>query len=338
MYYQLKTRFLGAIVLATLLIMSGCGSDGTDGTDGADSVLNTDEVQALIDQLELDLDVDSLVDELTTEAKLDSVRPEACVLCHDDSGSLAKSGAEHQAEYEEFYQDQVIRIVNLAYLNNGTQDIVTFDMFKKDEFGIYQPFDCRLATSNPEPDLSDALSINWVKYDSSERSFSDGATSGFWRSIKGDLSYDGSGGCTSTKDESTLENLDALDGHVVVYGRDETLAADPAKHISSPKFPFAAMLKTGTTGTTYESYANASGCENCHTRPFLKHTYVYGEVSDNELLDAVDPLSDPGNDGNDFYVCKTCHLDGRNGGHQDWQILADNPERHAEIAAAAAAC
>jgi len=309
MFYQIKKWFLGAIVVSAFLVMTGCGSDGKDGKDADPAVLN--DLQSQIDNLS-----DGLAD----------VRPEACVLCHDDSGSLAKSGAQHQLDYEEYYQDQAIRVINLAYSNNGTQDIVTFDMFKKDELGVYQPFDCRLATSNPAPDISDALSINWVKYDSTTRRFSDGASSAFWRSIGGTLTYDGNGGCTSTKAQSTLGDLSGLNGHIVVFGRDETLTQ--VGHVSSPKFPFAAMIKTGTPGTDYVSVANSSGCENCHTRPFLKHTYIYGEVSTN-----VTDLADPGNDGNDFYACKTCHLDARSGGHPDWQFMADDPELHAKVLA-----
>ena len=313
MSFQLKKWFLGAIFLSAILGLAGCGSDGSDGKDGQDADPSiTDDLQ-------------SQIDDISQADLLKDVRPEQCVLCHDDSGSLAKSGAQHQADYEEFYQDQALRVINLVYSNVGGEDIVTFDMFKKDDLGVYQPFDCRLATSNPEPDVSDALSINWVQYDPATRSFSDGAASTFWRSIKGTLSYFGNGQCESRKAQSPLGDLSGLNGHIAVYGRDETLTADPAKHISSPKFPFAAMIKTGP-GTDYVSVGNASGCENCHTQPFLKHTYIYGEVSEN-----ITDLADPGNDSNDFYVCKTCHLDARNGGHEDWQILADDPERHAEI-------
>jgi hypothetical protein len=310
MMNKFRIRLLGAIVLSALLGMTGCSSGGSDGKDGADAD------PAVLQDLQSQLD--ALSGGQTADA-LKDVRPEACVLCHDNSGSLAKSGADHQLEYEEFYQDQVLRVINLAYSNAGGMDIVTFGMTKKDEFGVEQPFDCTLATSNPEPDVSDALNINFVQYDSGTRTFSDGAASAIWRSIKGTLEYDGNGGCTSTKAESTLGDLNALNGHIAVYGRDETLFENSAKHIAAPKYPFATMLKTGMTGTDYVSVANSSGCENCHTRPFLKHTYIYGEVNDGT-----------NNDGNDFYVCKTCHLDARGGGHRDWQMEKDHPELYAK--------
>jgi len=298
---KMKLYVFKAIMLSTFLSLTGCGDDGKD----ADPAV-TDDLQDQIDAM----------NDVTRD-----IAPESCVVCHGDDG-VARSGPGHQEEYDEFYQDQVLRVINLAYTNDGTNDIVTFEMTKKDALGVEQDFNCRDATSNPEPDVTDALNIHFVQYDSATREFSDGAASTFWVSIKGTLTYDDLGGCTSTKAQSALGDLDSLDGHIAVYGRDETLVENSAKHTARPKYPFASMITTGTTGTNYVSVANASGCENCHTRPFLKHMYVYGEVNDGT-----------NNDGNDFYVCKTCHLDGRNGGSEVWQILKDDPARHAEIAA-----
>jgi OmcA/MtrC family decaheme c-type cytochrome len=66
---------------------------------------------------------------------------------------------------------------------------------------------------------------------------------------------------------------------------------------------------------TYVSAANVEGCEKCHGTPYMKHGYRAA---------AVAGLSD-------FSACKICHYDTRNGGHEDWQILVDNPVRYAEI-------
>ena len=120
---KIKIRLLGAIVLSAFLGMTGCGSDGSDGKDA--------------DPAEL-ANLQSQIDALSGSDALKDVSPEQCVLCHDDEGSLAKSGAQHQLDYEEFYQDQALRVINLAYSNDGTSDIVTFDMTKKDEFGVEQ--------------------------------------------------------------------------------------------------------------------------------------------------------------------------------------------------------
>ena len=70
---------------------------------------------------------------------------------------------------------------------------------------------------------------------------------------------------------------------------------------------------------TYASAANVTGCEKCHGTPYMKHGYRAA---------AVAGLSD-------FSACKTCHYDTRDGGHEDWQILVDNPVRYAEIHAGA---
>jgi len=70
---------------------------------------------------------------------------------------------------------------------------------------------------------------------------------------------------------------------------------------------------------TYESAANVSGCEKCHGAPYMKHGYRAAVVAG---------LSD-------FAACKSCHYDTRTGGHEDWQILVDDPARYAEIYAGA---
>jgi OmcA/MtrC family decaheme c-type cytochrome len=127
--------------------------------------------------------------------------------------------------------------------------------------------------------------------------------------------------CTFTKTGLAAGVVTAMNGPgiVQVYGVDEIVEYNAAKRLSTGKYPFAGVLKLGAVD--YTSAANVSGCESCHTKPYLKHAYIYGEVTDN--------------DGNptEFYTCKGCHYDNRNGGHVDWQILKDDPARYAEIIA-----
>jgi OmcA/MtrC family decaheme c-type cytochrome len=297
-----KSLLFKSILLTTFLGLSGCGDDGKD----ADPAI-TDALQAQLDAIAM------------------NAAPESCAICHSGDIPFALGGAGHQADYDQYYQDQVLRVINLNYSNDGTNDIVTFDMTKKNEVtGLEENFDCRDATTNPEPGLSDALNIYYTEFtDPGFEILTDVGGPGFaynWVSLKDTLTYDDAGGCTSTKAQSALGNLNdgGENGVIAVYGRDETLSEDTAKHIANPKFPFATILKLGTVG--YVSKANASGCENCHTRPFLKHAYVYGEVNDGT-----------NNDGNDFYVCKSCHIDNGVGGHEGWQILKDDPARYAAI-------
>jgi len=136
--------------------------------------------------------------------------------------------------------------------------------------------------------------------------------------LKGDLTYDGAGGITSTltnSDPAYASDLGAVDGLIVVYGRDEVVARLPNSRVYQNKYPFAGLLETGA-GVDYVSAANNDGCEKCHTVPYLKHSYIYGQVNH-------DPATD-------FYTCKACHLDNGEGGHLEWQLLVDDPEKAVE--------
>jgi len=282
-----------------ILALTGCSGD-----DGAPGAPGKDVDPATVDNLQ------SQIDALTLGSG------ESCAICHSDAGGIVLSGAGHQAAYDELYQGGVVTVTNLAYDGTGGSDVVTFQMNKNG-----QPLDCTTVVANDPGLPPDALSIQYAAYDSASRQFSDGAASAIWRSITGTLTYDaGTNVCTSTKTpQNSLGDLAALgDGIIVVYGRDETLTEDSARHMYNAKYPFATMMTLGATD--YVSQAKSSACEGCHTRPFLKHAYIFGEVNDGT-----------NNVGNDFYVCKTCHLDQRNGGHIDWQILKDDPARYADL-------
>ena len=64
-----------------------------------------------------------------------------------------------------------------------------------------------------------------------------------------------------------------------------------------------------TDPDAYKSQANVAGCEKCHGEPYMKHGYR------DPVVTGV----------NDFATCKSCHYDDRNGGHQDWQYMVDDP-------------
>ncbi len=212
---------------------------------------------------------------------------ESCEVCHSDTGD------EHQAYYDQLYQDGVIVVTNLIYANGGGNDTVTFTMTKAGS-----DFDCTEA---------DSLGIYFTTYigtgfeQSGRISLTSGATT----------TYLGSGNCQVVVPESALGDLDLVDGLIVLYGRDEEVGRLPVR-VRQVKYPFAALLETGPAGVDYASAANNDGCEKCHTVPFLKHGYIYGQV-------AGDPATD-------FYACKACHLDNGEGGHFIWQLLVDNPQ------------
>jgi OmcA/MtrC family decaheme c-type cytochrome len=146
-------------------------------------------------------------------------------------------------------------------------------------------------------------------------------------SLKGKLTFDAASGVTTSTlaelpstDKAYVDytDLSQVDGIVVVYGYDKQVGSLPAR-IKQVQFPYAALGKTGK-GTSYVSAANNDGCEKCHSDPYLKHGNIYGQV-------AGDPATD-------FITCKACHLDNGEGGHFEWQLLVDNPEKAAEVLAA----
>jgi len=224
-----------------------------------------------------------------------SVQPETCTVCH------SKAGANHQASYDQLYQDGAYAVTGMAYrFTAPSTHTVTFRMTKNGA-----GFDAAKAES---------VGIYFVPYDGSAFQF-DPAMARL--TMKGDLSCDSAGNCTSVlvgEGEAYQTNFGTVDGLIVLYGRDETVGRLPAR-VYQAKYPFAAVLETGG-GVDYLSAANVSGCEKCHTVPYLKHSYIYGQVN--------------GDPGTDFYTCKACHLDNGEGGHLEWQLLVDDPVKAVE--------
>ena len=223
-----------------------------------------------------------------------AVQPETCVICHSDAG------AKHQASYDELNQDGVIQVTDLAY--SYTAPDTTTVTFKMTKDGA--PFDASKA---------DNLAIYFAPWDGEAFQFDPAAER---LSLKGDMTYDGAGGNTSTLVGEAPDLTDAS-GLVVLYGTDETVGQLPAR-VRLAKYPFAAMLDMGGD-VDYVSAANNAGCENCHSIPYLKHGYIYGQVN--------------GDPATDFLTCKACHLDNGEGGHFEWQLMVDDPAAAAEFLA-----
>ena len=290
-----KGLSIGRLGLAALMVagLAGCGGGSDSGTTtGTPTVPTAPDLTHLLAQ----------------------VAPETCALCHtpgvDGAAPVARSGSMHQARYKEFYQDGVVKIVqgSMTFNATGTTATLAFQMTKNGA-----NFDCRDA---------DSIGSYWAGYDSATMSFPSDQS---LKPAASGITYNAATNvCTFTQTVSAATATSmAGPGIVQIYGVDEILETDPVKHISSGKYPFAGVLKIGTVN--YSSAANVTGCEGCHTQPFLKHTYIYGTVADNTTGAPTQ-----------FYTCKGCHYDQRNGGHVDWQILKDNPARYAEIAAGSA--
>jgi len=292
---------VGAALLA--LTVAGCGGDdGKDGAPGAPGADGKDADPAAIAALE------QKVKELTQAAN-----PETCATCHTGELPVARTGPNHQQIYEQFYQDGVVKISEVAFTTvGGNSTKLTFKMTKQGA-----PFDC--ATTRTDF----AIGSYWAEYDTVTKTFpinNGGPTP--YTSLIGTKAWDAASNlCTITQtgfDPAVVAKM-GMNGIVQIYGVDEILKRDDAKHMSQGKYPFASVLKIGAVD--YESAANVSGCENCHTKPYLKHAYIYGEVLDQNGVKT------------EFYTCKGCHYDTRQGGHVDWQILKDDPARYAEIVA-----
>lgn len=269
------------LALILPLMFLGCGNDGSQGPQGPPGPPGPS---------------DPVVQNL-----------ESCVICHN--GIIRRDGQTHQDAYDDLYQDNVVQVTNIQYnLDGANNDVVTFNMTKAGA-----DFDCTEANRSP-----DSLNIYWTEYDNTTNRF------GFdppaeRRSLKGTVTYDGTTNlCTSVN--PSLDNVDllTLPGLVLVYGRNETLTdkeddiALRFTRVTQNRYPFAGVLETASfTAAPYFSAANNDGCEKCHTIPYLKHGYIYGEIDQ-------DPATD-------FFTCKACHLDNEPGGHYEWQLEVNDP-------------
>jgi OmcA/MtrC family decaheme c-type cytochrome len=77
--------------------------------------------------------------------------------------------------------------------------------------------------------------------------------------------------------------------------------------VSNTAMAFGTAL--AADANSYESMANVAGCVKCHGSPYMKHGYR------NPIVAGLP----------DFSSCKSCHYDDRNGGHEDWQYMVDDP-------------
>ncbi|HEX9116875.1 MAG TPA: hypothetical protein VGA61_12470 [Anaerolineae bacterium] len=232
---------------------------------------------------------------------------ETCSVCHKDAG------ANHQASYNQLYQDGVIKVSDITYAFRPSPDTTTIT-FKLTMNG--QPFD---------PAKADALNIYYVPYAKGKFQFDPAAER---LSLKGKLTADGKGTVTSTlvelaagaKDFVDYKDVSGTNGLIVIFGRDETVKSIPNSRLTQNKYPFAGILKLGTVD--YAPTANVAGCEKCHTTPYLKHAYIYGQVGADKATD--------------FLTCKACHVDNGTGGHFEWQLLVNDPVLAAKYLAGSA--
>ena len=248
---------------------------------------------------------------------------EACSLCHNNSAY--RGGQGHQDDYDQLYQANVMTVsgINFSWDAGTNTSTLTFTLMKN-----AVAFDCSTLTGTVG-----TVGSYWSAYDNAARRFQ-AATGSSYVSLKpgssnGSIAGDaGTGLCTFTKqfdpateanDITAVSNIapNLVDGIIQVYGVNEIVEAIPAAHMNKGKYPFAGVRRYGPAMSAatapYKSAANVKGCENCHTQPFLKHAYIKGTVDD--LTGGSTDTTQ------EFYVCKGCHSNARDGHDQFWQLL-----------------
>ncbi len=320
----MKTRWLSHVwlmlVLALMSALVGCGggsngNDGNNGADGAPGATGAPGAPGADGKSAYEVALDQIasgggLDEQLADAL--GIGPEQCVYCHN--GTVARNGITHQEEYKQLFQQDVVEVSGVVYSNDGTNDTVTFKMTKNGD-----PLDCTTLNGDNPDGSKNALNIYYSQYTNTSPSnrwgvdvTGDGV--GDRISLKKTVTYDsGTNTCTNVGAQTTLGNLAATNGIIMVYGENEIV--DQPGHINLGRYPFSGYEILGTVD--YDSAANATGCENCHEKPYYKHGYIRGDIS--------------AGGGLDFYACKVCHLDNGAGHDWNWQISADNPQRWAEI-------
>ncbi len=224
-----------------------------------------------------------------------SAEPESCVICHDEAGS------EHQDIYDDYADETTLgltidSVVSVANSDGTFNSTLTFTIEK--DGAAYIDVDTL-------PTLEQKRFYG-ITYESSNSTFENSIR------FRDEVAL-GDGQYSVSVDSISYAPEDS-NGLVYAYVADGLLDTESGGHVSLYNDVASAALVFGD-GDSYESVANVEGCEKCHGAPYMKHGY-----------------RDPVVEGTgDFSSCKTCHYDTRNGGHEDWQILANDPARYAEV-------
>lgn len=220
------------------------------------------------------------------------VQPESCVVCHSGAG------AEHQAIYDEYADESTLELTidNVTSVPDGAGAFnATMTLTIKKNGAAYLDADGL-------PSL-DQKRFYAVTYNSAARMFD--KSKSFSNPValgNGQYSVTATGITYAPELSNSLVYAYLADGVLDTEGM--TLYGDVSN-----------AAKAYGDVSTYQSVANVSSCEKCHGAPYMKHGYRAAAVAGLP----------------DFAACKACHYDTRNGGHQDWQILVDNPARYAQI-------
>jgi OmcA/MtrC family decaheme c-type cytochrome len=181
--------------------------------------------------------------------------------------------------------------------------IVTFTMLKDGE-----PFD---------PADADRVRMYYVPWTGSAFQFEPADDR---LALTGTMTFDSTTGevtstLTDDEDPRYASDLAEMDGAIMLYGYDGAVTRMPNSRVQQAKYPIGGLLEIGD-GIDDVSAANVEGCEKCHSVPYLKHGYYITQFNG-------DPTTD-------FIMCKACHMENTEGGHYEWQLLVDDPEKAVE--------
>jgi hypothetical protein len=230
-----------------------------------------------------------------------AANPESCVICHSGAGDA------HQAAYDQYTDTSTLNasIVSVTSVDNGTAGFFNVTMvFDVTQNGAAYVDTGKDSSGNGFPTL-DQETFYAVAYNNATRQFP--MSIAFDRKTithiaNGQYSIIAKGSTFAPEQDNAAVYLYVVKGKLATEGM----------QLYSDVFNLGQGF--GNVGT-YVSAANVAGCEKCHGTPYMKHGYRAAAVSGLQ----------------DFVACKTCHYDTRNGGHQSWQLLVDNPKRYAEL-------
>ena len=283
------TLLLAATALASVLTLSGCGSDGSDGAAGADGADGVDGIAGPPGSDGTD-GIDATIDPIL------QAKAESCDVCHGGVGDM------HQAEYNKYqgsgHDSSLVVLIDEASLAVGPGSAE----------GLYN-FDIDFTVTENGADLA---SLDTMRTRRAYVMRYDATANGFFDVVS--LTLTGADGAFNAAAIDVAYDPSSDAAFALWFGDEEVVIGD---------VNYAAHMRLhaniGSAGYTtpgaeaYSSAANVEGCEACHGSPYLKHGERPAMVAGLES----------------FVACRTCHYDDRSGGHEDWQLLVDDPYAYA---------